>query len=98
MSDVRFQVPPKDYSQPYFSALLRDIRQLFISLQTPTTTTIGKLVFIPPPQGIPTSAYGQPVGTVYVDGDVLKMVLGETAYVSSLTMASDLGIVIATGH
>ena len=98
MADARFQQPPQQYSYSYFSQLVRDLTQQFSSILTPSITTVGSLIFIPPPTGIPTNGSGQPVGTVYVDVDTLKLVLANVAYVSSSAIVSSLGTVIATGH
>jgi len=95
--DVRFQDPPADYDRKYFSLLLRDIRQLFQTVMTPSTLTTGLLVFTIDPRGCPLNGNGLRPGTVYCDAGTLKMVLPDTGYAPSFLATAHLGTVIATG-
>lgn len=97
MTEVRFQQPPTEYEQRYFSQLLRDLRQTFIGIMTPGKTTIGFLTLIPPPNGCPTNGAGYPPGTVYSDSGTLKIVLPDVAYAPPLYAATAVGTVTATG-
>lgn len=88
------QQPPSAYDQRYFAQLVRDLVQSFNSLATPGRTTIGLLTLVPP---YPALAYGLPLGTVYADDGILKIVLGDRAYAGSLKLTITLASVVATG-
>ena len=91
------QQPPAEYSQRYFAELVRDLQQMIYTQSVPMVWNMGGIIFVPPPNGIPTNGAGFPVGTVYVDTDTLKIVLPNHAYAPTLKIYVHLGTVVATG-
>ncbi len=95
---VSLQSPPDEYNRAYFEELVRALAWQFTQNAIPQVFVCGKLIFVPPAErGIPTSGYGQPVGTVYVDEDILRMVVANHGYPAPLTITSALGTVTAVG-
>lgn len=97
MAEFRFQDPPDEYAKNYFSQLVRELTQTFSSLRIPSTVITGRLIFTVSPRGCPTVANGLPPGSVYADGDILKIVLVNAAYAPSFLLTAAVGTVVATG-
>jgi hypothetical protein len=72
--------PPKEYSQPYFSGMVRQLQNVINKIANPgpltaatdnsSQVTISALTLI----NIPTSSTGLPSGSVWSDGGTLKIV------------------------
>lgn len=77
--EFRFQVPPPVYDPRYLSRFIRD---LTIALNSLEAVDFEEFTFIQLDQ-CPTSGNALPVGTVFSDGGVLKIVLKGVAYPGS---------------
>jgi hypothetical protein len=89
---VYFQQPPPQYSQNYFSQLIRDMRKAINNVMNPGQITVGILHFTSP-VGCPLSPVGLAPGTVWCDPATghLLMVMPNTAFIAGMNMNIRLG-------
>lgn len=83
ISNTALPLPPKEYDQEYMNRLIRQINFSLSKLQAIRPITVGsdqtsKIAAFPISgltiQDIPTSSTGLPVGSVWSDSGVLKIV------------------------
>jgi len=83
---------PLDYDQQQLSQLIGALRLYFQQLDSNTPLQADGLRLL----NLPTSGYNLPEGTVFRDGEYLKIVLPNIAYVAGVSGTGNIGTVTVT--
>jgi len=97
MAMQKFRAPalplaPLDYDQQQLSQLIGALRLYFQQLDSNTPLQADGLRLL----NLPTSGYNLPEGTVFRDGEYLKIVLPNIAYVAGVSGTGNIGTVTVT--
>jgi len=97
MGMQRFRAPalplaPTDYDQQHMAQLIGALRLYFTQLDSNSPLQLDGLRLL----NLPTSGYNLPEGTVFRDGDILKVVAPNFAYVTGVSGTSNIGTVTVT--
>ena len=97
MGMQKFRAPalplaPIEYDQQQFSQLVGVLRLYFTQLDSNVALQTDGLRLLK----LPTSGYNLPEGTVFRDGEYLKIVLPNFAYVAGVSGTSNIGTVTVT--
>lgn len=83
---------PTDYDQNQFNQLISVLRLYFAQLDSDTPLQLDGIRLL----NLPTSGYNLREGTVFRDGEYLKLVLPNFAYLGSVSATVNLGTVTVT--
>ena len=97
MGMQKFRAPalplaPLEYDQQHMAQLIGVLRLYFQQLDSNSALQLDGLRLL----NLPTSGYNLPDGTVFRDGDFLKIVLPNIAYVAGVSGTGSLGTVTVT--
>jgi len=97
MGMQKFRAPalplaPIEYDQQQFSQLVGVLRLYFTQLDSNVALQTDGLRLLK----LPTSGYNLPEGTVFRDGEYLKIVLPNFAYVAGVSGTGNIGTVTVT--
>ena len=97
MGMQKFRAPalplaPLEYDQQHMAQLIGVLRLYFQQLDSNVALQLDGLRLL----NLPTSGYNLPDGTVFRDGEYLKIVLPNIAYVAGVSGTSSLGTVTVT--
>jgi hypothetical protein len=95
MGMIRFKapalpIPNREYDEGQQQQLNRALRLYFDRLDSTTPIQVESIVLT----NVPTSGYNLPVGSVYRDGDSLKIVLADLVYAPSFAATASVGTVV----
>lgn len=91
-SPPSFSSAPSDYSQRYFNQLLDDLRRIVVQLNNPGPVVCSSLRFLQ----LPTTGAMLPGGSVFIDGDTLKIVDPDVPYAPTMLAMTAVGSVTVT--
>jgi hypothetical protein len=83
---------PTDYDQNQFNQLISVLRLYFTQLDSNTPLQLDGIRLL----NLPTSGYNLREGTVFQDGEYLKIVLPNFAYLGGVSATVNLGTVTVT--
>lgn len=83
---------PTDYDQNQFNQLISVLRLYFTQLDSNTPLQLDGIRLL----NLPTSGYNLREGTVFRDGEYLKLVLPNFAYLGNVSATVNLGTVTVT--
>jgi hypothetical protein len=94
MGMQRFRAPalplaPAEYDQQHMSQLIGALRLYFAQSDSNAALQLDGLRLL----NLPTSGYNLPEGTVFRDGEILKIVLPNISYVAGVSGTGSLGSV-----
>lgn len=97
MGMQRFRAPalplaPADYDQQHMAQLIGVLRLYFTQLDSNAALQLDGLRLL----NLPTSGYNLPDGTVFRDGEYLKIVLPNIAYLAGVSGTGNIGTVTVT--
>ena len=97
MGMQRFRAPalplaPADYDQQHMAQLIGVLRLYFTQLDSNAALQLDGLRLL----NLPTSGYNLPDGTVFRDGEYLKIALPNVAYVAGVSGTGNIGTVTVT--
>jgi len=85
-------LPRAEYEQSTAIQLVRILSLYFNQLDSTTPLVTDSISLL----NLATLAYNQPTGTVYRDGDILKIALPNVPYVGTQSLAINIGTVTVT--
>ena len=97
MGMQKFRAPalplaPNEYDQQHMAQLIGVLRLYFTQLDSNAALQLDGLRLL----NLPTSGYNLPDGTVFRDGEYLKIALPNVAYVAGVSGTGNIGTVTVT--
>ena len=84
-----FAVPPKEYSQTYFSQLVQSFSVLLAQIQNPGDSRVTTLTIT----NLPSNDQGLETGALFEQGGFVKITKANAPHVGGISAASEVGSV-----
>jgi hypothetical protein len=82
-------IPAENYDMVYFTQFIRSLAVYFNHIDSTTPVTFDSITLT----NLPTSGYNLPIGAVYQDAGVLKIVIAGLEYAGSVSATGSVGTV-----